>query len=178
VTAPGHSSQRWQTIIQIERFGFRATLRKSSIETLGTYEKVSLAQYCALRETGAPKATPTMCILTIKLDEMLNPFRAKAQIVVLGNHEDFIWSKSENYAPVLCPDTVQLILSRPLNNAIHLSKVIVNMHSIRAFYLPMRSQLSRPIGDPEATKDEYWLLNNCIASITVHATGTWRSTWF
>ncbi len=63
---------------------------KQGIESLGTYEKLSLAQYCALHEIGASKAITTMCILTIKLDEMLNPFRAKSWIVVLGNHKDHV----------------------------------------------------------------------------------------
>jgi hypothetical protein len=49
---------------------------RHSIESLGTGEKLSLAQYRALHKKGAPKAIPTMCVLTIKPDEMLNPFRA------------------------------------------------------------------------------------------------------
>jgi hypothetical protein len=32
---------------------------------------ISLAQYCALCAQGAPRAIPTMCVLTIKPDEML-----------------------------------------------------------------------------------------------------------
>jgi hypothetical protein len=51
---------------------------KFSIESLGTYEKLSLAQYCAVHEKVAPKAISTMCVLTINPDEMLNPFRAKS----------------------------------------------------------------------------------------------------
>ncbi len=35
-----------------------------------------MAQYRALREKGAPKAIPTMCVLTIKPDEMMRPHRA------------------------------------------------------------------------------------------------------
>ncbi len=84
---------------------------KHGIESLGTYKKLSLAQYHALHEKGAPKAIPTMSVLTIKPDEMLNPFRAKSRIVVLGNHGDCVWSKSEKYAPVHCLDTMRLILS-------------------------------------------------------------------
>jgi hypothetical protein len=52
---------------------------KRGIESRRTYKKLSFAQYHALHEKGAPKAIPMMCILTINLDEMLNPFRAKAK---------------------------------------------------------------------------------------------------
>ncbi len=76
-----------------------------------TYDKINLAQYRALWEKGAPWAIPTMCVLTIKPDEMLNPHRAKSRIVVLGNHEDRLWSKLDKYAPVLRPDTLRLIVS-------------------------------------------------------------------
>ena len=42
---------------------------------------------------------------------MLRPHRAKSRIVVLDNHKDCIWTKSEKYAPVLRPDTLRLIVS-------------------------------------------------------------------
>jgi hypothetical protein len=61
---------------------------KYGIESLDTYRKITLGEYCALRKKGAPKAIPTMCVLTIKKDENLLPLRAKSRIVVLGNHED------------------------------------------------------------------------------------------
>jgi hypothetical protein len=78
---------------------------------MDTYNKINLAQYRALWEKGAPRAIPTMCVLTIKPDEMLNPHQAKSRIVVLGNHEDCLWSKLDKYAPVLCPDMLRLIVS-------------------------------------------------------------------
>jgi hypothetical protein len=52
-----------------------------------------------------------MCVLTIKSDKKMNPHQAKLRIVVLGNYKDRIWSKSEKYAPVLCPDMMRLIIS-------------------------------------------------------------------
>jgi hypothetical protein len=41
---------------------------KGGIESLDTYQKITLGEYRALREKGAPKAIPTMCVLTIKKD--------------------------------------------------------------------------------------------------------------
>jgi hypothetical protein len=55
---------------------------------MDTYDTITSAQYCAYHEKGAPRAIPTMCILTIKPDEMMNPHCAKVCIVILGNHED------------------------------------------------------------------------------------------
>jgi hypothetical protein len=75
-----------------------------------------MAEYRALWEKGAPRAIPTMCVLMIKPDKMLNPFHTKSQIVVLGNQEDHIWSKSETYAPVLWSKTICLILSMALEH--------------------------------------------------------------
>jgi hypothetical protein len=84
---------------------------KSGIESQGTYVEIGLSEYRALRAKGAPKAIPTMCVLSIKKDEMLNPLRAKSRIVALGNHEDRVWTKSEKYAPVLRPDSMRLMVS-------------------------------------------------------------------
>ena len=68
---------------------------------MNTYWKITLGEYRALRKKAAPKATSTMCVLTVKRDKALKPVRAKSQIVVLGNHEERDWSKSERFAPVL-----------------------------------------------------------------------------
>ncbi len=56
---------------------------------------MGLKEYRALCAKGAPCAIPTMCILFINKDKMLNPLRAKSGIVVLGNQEDRIWTKPE-----------------------------------------------------------------------------------
>jgi hypothetical protein len=52
-----------------------------------------------------------MCVLTIKRDENLLPHRSKSQIVVLGNHEDRVWSKSDKFAPVLHSKSLRLLVS-------------------------------------------------------------------
>ena len=66
------------------------------------YERISKKDYLALRRTGAiPKAIPSMCVLVVKPDKDGKPHRAKSRIVVLGNHEDRYYSKSDRYAPVL-----------------------------------------------------------------------------
>jgi hypothetical protein len=136
---------------------------KRAIESLGTYDRLTLAAYRSLCAKGAPRAIPTMCVLTIKLDEMMNPNRAKSRIVVLGNHEDRVWSKSDKYAPVLCPDTMRLLLSM----AVEQRRVLKQGNCKNAFcqgILPPDeiTIVKPPIGDPEAAKDEYWLLKRTL----------------
>ncbi len=84
---------------------------KRRVKSLGTFRKITLGEYRALREKGAPKAILTMCILTIKKDENLLPLQAKSRIVVLGNHKDRVWSKSDRYAPVLRGDSLHFLVS-------------------------------------------------------------------
>ena len=55
---------------------------KRGIESLDTYTKLTLGEYRALREKGAPHAIPTMCVLTIKTDENLRPLHAKSRIIM------------------------------------------------------------------------------------------------
>jgi hypothetical protein len=74
---------------------------KGGIESLGTFKRLTLGEYRALQEKGAPKAIPTMCVLTIKKDEHLMPLCAKSRIVVLGNRECHDWSESNQFTLVL-----------------------------------------------------------------------------
>ncbi len=84
---------------------------KHGIESIDTYRKITLEEYCALRKKGAPKAIPTMCVLTIKKDKNLLTLHAKSRILTLGNLEERIWSKSNCFAPVLCQDSLCLLTS-------------------------------------------------------------------
>ncbi len=84
---------------------------KRGIEEMGTFRKITSGEYRALCEKGAPKAIPTMCVLTIKKDKLLMPLRAKSRIVVLGNRESCDWSKSDRFAPVLWFDSVRFLVS-------------------------------------------------------------------
>ena len=136
---------------------------KSGIESQGTYVKIGLPEYRALRAKGAPKAIPTMCVLSIKKDEMLNPLRAKSRIVALGNHEDRVWTKSEKYAPVLRPDSLRLMVSL----AVERHRTLKQGDCKNAFcqgILPDDEMtiVKPPIGDPDAVKDEYWLLKKTL----------------
>jgi hypothetical protein len=84
---------------------------KGGIEEMGTFWKITLGEYRAIREKGAPKAIPMMCVLTIKKDENLMPLQTKSRVVVLGNPEGRDWSKSKRFAPVLRFDSLRFLVS-------------------------------------------------------------------
>lgn len=62
------------------------------------------------------KAIPSMNLFTIKEDKEGNPIRAKARIVVLGNLEQRIWSKEDQYAPVLSSIGSRLLVSMAIED--------------------------------------------------------------
>ncbi len=100
-----------------------------------------------------------MCVLMIKPDKMMHPHCAKAQIVVLGNHNDWIGTKSKKYTPVLHPDTLGLILSM----AVKRRRLLIQGDCKNAFCQGILSTeeitiVKPPISFPDATKDKYWLL--------------------
>jgi hypothetical protein len=104
-----------------------------------------------------------MCVLTIKPEMMLNQFHAKPWIVVLGNHEDCMWSKSEQHAPVLCLDTMRLILSMALDQHCTLKQGDCKNTFCQGILTPDKIMIVKPtIGDPKATKNEYWLLKHTL----------------
>jgi hypothetical protein len=132
---------------------------KLGIESLDTYRTITLGEYRALREKGAPKAIPTMCVLTIKKDENLCPLRAKSRIVLLGNHEDRLWSKSDRFAPVLRQDSLRFLTSM----AVQKRRVLRQGDCKNAFcqgVLPLEETtiVRPPSGNPDADHQEYWLL--------------------
>jgi hypothetical protein len=100
-----------------------------------------------------------MCILTIKKDEMMNPLRAKFCIVVLGNHEDRVWTKPEKYAPVLHPDSMRLMVSMATKRHTVLKQGDCKNAFCQGILPNDKIMIAKPpIGDPVARKDEYWLL--------------------
>ncbi len=84
---------------------------KRGIQSMNNYRKITLGNNCTLRKKGAPKAILTMCVLTVKHDENLNPLQAKSQIVILGNHEDCVWSKCNHFALIFCGDSLWFLVS-------------------------------------------------------------------
>jgi hypothetical protein len=136
---------------------------KSGIKLQNTYVKISLAAYRALWAQGAPRAIPTMCVLSIKKDEMFNPLCAKSHIMVLGNHEDCAWSKPEKYAPVLRPNSMQLMVSLAVEQRRTLKQGDCKNSFCQGVLPDDKTTIVKPpIGDPDAGKDKYWLLKKTL----------------
>ena len=130
---------------------------KSAIESLGTFKRLTLGEYCALWEKGAPKAIPTMCVLlTIKKEEQLLPLRAKSRIVVLGNCESHDWSKSDWFAPILRFNSLRFLVSLAVQHRRGLKQRDCENAFCQGILPPEEVTIVRPLsGDPDAVKDEY-----------------------
>ena len=101
-----------------------------------------------------------MCVLLVKHDKHGNPDRAKSRIVVLGNFEERIYSKSDRYAPLLKYSSLRLLTAKAVGD----KRVLQQADCKNAFCnatLPddERMAIRPPIGDPGHDNDEYWLLN-------------------
>jgi hypothetical protein len=104
-----------------------------------------------------------MCVLSIKKDEKLNPLRAKLRIVVLGNHEDRVWTKPEKYAPVLCHDSLRLLVSLAVERRRTLRQGDCKNTFCQSILPDDEITIVKPpIGDPDAKPDEYWLLKRTL----------------
>ena len=109
------------------------------------------------RKGVIPKALPSMCVLLVKTDKEGNPDRSKSCIVVLGNHEDTLWNKSQRYAPVLQYSSLCMLVSKAVSDR----RVLQQGNCKNAFcnaILPEDERLAvrPPAGDPGYAKDEYW----------------------
>jgi hypothetical protein len=110
-----------------------------------------------------PKAIQTMCVLTIKKDENLLPLRAKSWIVVLGNHKDRIWSKSNRFAPVLCQDSLRFLISLAVQKRHPLCQGNCKNAFCQGVLLPDDITIVRPPqGAPDVKPNEYWLLQRTL----------------
>ncbi len=129
------------------------------LQALNTYKKITLGEYRAYREKGAPHAIPTMCVLTIKRDENLLPHRAKSRIVALGNHEDRVWSKSDKFAPVLRSDSLRFLVSMAVQHRRPLCQGDCKNAFCQGILPADEVTIVRPpAGAPDVDPNEYWLL--------------------
>jgi hypothetical protein len=133
------------------------------IESLATYRKITLGEYRDLQEKSAPKAIPTIRVLIIKKDENLLPLRAKSCIIVLGNHEDQIWSKLDRFAPVLRGNSLCFLVSLAIMKRHTLCQGDCKNAFCQGILLPEEITIIRPLaGDPDADPNQYWLLQRTI----------------
>jgi len=137
---------------------------KGGLEQHDVYERINKKTYLALRRKGLiPKALPSMCVLVVKSNKDGSPHRAKSRIVVLGNHEERYFSKSDRYAPVLQYSSLRLLVSKAIGD----KRVLQQGDCKNAFCqatLPddERVVVRPPIGDPAYKQDELWFLKKTL----------------
>ena len=91
------------------------------------------------------------------------PLQAKSRIVVLGNREDRDWSKSEHFAPVLRFDSLQFLVSLAVQRPHGLKQGDCKNTFCQGILSPKEVTIVRPpSGDPDAPKDENWLLQKTL----------------
>lgn len=79
------------------------------IQNCDIYGIITEKEYFNLRHQSG-NAIPSMCILTIKLKDGY-PHRAKSRIVVLGNREQRLWSRSDRYSPTLTQTQLRSLIA-------------------------------------------------------------------
>ncbi len=83
------------------------------------------------------------------------PLRAKSRIVVLGNR-DCEWSKSNQFAPVLCFDSLCYLVSLAVQHCPGLKQGDCKNAFCQGILPPEEVTIIwPPLGDPDAAKDEY-----------------------
>ena len=105
----------------------------------------------------------SMCVLVVKPDKYGTPQRAKSRIIVLGNNEDYMYSKSARYAPVLKYLTLCLLTACVCSK----HRVLQQADCKNAFcqvILPddERIAIRQAVGDLAYSNDKYWLLNKTL----------------
>ena len=63
-----------------------------------------------------------MCVLVFKNNKDGDRSRAKSRIVILGNHEDTYYTKSERFAPVLKYSSLRLLVSKSFKDKLILQQ--------------------------------------------------------
>jgi len=102
------------------------------LSSLPTWEILTEAQFKSL--SAGAKALPSMAIATIKYDSFNKPKRVKYHIVVLGNHDNDIWSKSSTAAPVMSQLELQFLTALAISQKRVLKNCDTYWRLIRSLY--------------------------------------------
>jgi hypothetical protein len=98
----------WLELYYVEEY---MALRKH-----GTFDFLTEAEYHA--KYSQITTIPTMNVHTVKKDEDGIPVRVKSRIVVLGNLEETLWSKSNVHAPVIRKESNRLLTTMAVKHGL------------------------------------------------------------
>ena len=109
------------------------------------------------------KIIPSMCVQTVKNDEVGVPLRAKSRIVALGNHEDTIWEAGDLYAPVIRKESDRLLTSIAVNMGRTQKQGDCKTAFLHPTLPPDEIVIVRPPpGCPFSAPGELWLLHKTL----------------
>ena len=144
--------------LSLSSHSWQASERRKTASNHRIHRRYWPWQYRAYREKCAFCAIPTMCVLTIKPDEMLRPHCAKVRIVFSAitkiefglNQINMHWYS----IPILFNS---LLVWRSSNNA-HWNRATAKNAFCQGILPPDKITIVKPpIGNLDAKKDEYWL---------------------
>jgi hypothetical protein len=109
------------------------------------------------------RKAPQKHVLTIKKDKQLMPLWAKSRNVVLGNQECCDWLKNDCFAPVLWFVSLRFLVSLAVQRPRRLKQGNCKNAFCQEILPPDEVTIvCHPSGDPDAHKDEYWLLQKTL----------------
>ena len=150
------------------------------MESMGTFRKITLGEYRALREKGVPCAIPTMCVLTIKKDENLLPLCVKSRIVVLGITRTGFGVKAITLPWFFVVTLFVSLSASRWRNVVLFDRAIVRMPFVMVYSLPRRLLLfALHLGIlNQIRRNTSSCLKYSMASVAVQSTCTTKSMLF
>lgn len=126
-----------------------------------TFTIIDESEYKALHDKTRKQAIPSMGVLTIKTDRNGDPVRAKSCIVVLGNHDNMLWTKTNCFAPVVSAPVIRLMAALAVRN-----KMVLKQGNCKNAFchtvLPDDEVVCPPANCPISKPNTYWCLNKTL----------------
>ena len=108
-----------------------------------------------------------MNIFTIKPNMDGNSVRAKSRIVALGNLEQRLWSRGDQYAPVLSSTGARLLLSMAVNDGRKLKQGDCKLAFCNGILPEDEICIVKPPPNcPRSAKGTYWKLNKTLYGLS------------
>jgi len=170
VSAKGLSSHDVPTLIKHKRLNSKDKLiwdaayseEYFGLQNLPAWTTLSESEYNKIKHK-CKTILPTMAISTIKFDEHNQPKRAKYRIVVLGNLDPHIWSKSDCYSPVMSLFELRLMTALAIRHKCFLKNGDFKQAFVQATLPPEETYVLRPPHGCHLTPpNTYWLLKRTL----------------
>jgi len=170
VSAKGLSSHDVPTLVKHKRLNSNDKLiwdaayseEYFGLQNLPAWTTLTEAEYKKIQHK-CKTILPTMAISTIKFDEHNQPKRAKYRIVVLGNLDPHLWSKSDCYSPVMSLFELRLMTALAIRHKCYLKNGDFKQAFVQATLPPDETYILRPPHGCHLTPpNTYWMLKRTL----------------